>query len=313
MSAPAPPPPSPPPAALLGVVLSLSCIYPVAALLTAWLIYKQRAYLHVVPSTLSVTGTVCGKGQSCALLAFRVAVALWQAGIVIVFFAHKGRGWQLLFYTLWNYLLQTIFWILAAATSAIAWWRTAEPPAMLRRMTHLLLSICMPSSILVSIVLWGVLLPNSLAHGSTAELNYWSYNMHAINTFLLLVECCTNRLLLHPATLGLIFAWVLLYSAFCWIQHSVTGFWPYFFMSMSSWSALGWYPALIVLHFLVYGAVLFLSRCKARRNHTLLNDQSPASGNLYGVDELAENVVSGPGLSNGSAALLAQAPMVTPP
>ena len=29
--------------------------------------------------------------------------------------------------------------------------------------------------------------------------------------------------------------------AACWLQEAQTGFWPYFFMSLSSWSAVGWY------------------------------------------------------------------------
>ena len=100
---------------------------------------------------------------------------------------------SLLFYTVWNYLLQAVFWFTATAASAASLLHSAVAPRRLRTAVHLLLSICLPSAILVSVVLWGVLLPNDIRHGHPErEENFFSYNMHAVNTVCLLAEFFFN-------------------------------------------------------------------------------------------------------------------------
>ena len=34
-------------------------------------------------------------------------------------------------------------------------------------------------------------------------------------------------------------------QGFAWVQHGVSGFWPYFFLRMDTWAAPGWYAAIL--------------------------------------------------------------------
>ena len=243
------------------------------------------------PSVLAVTGTRrCAAGgdsasavrRRAALFAFRLSLAVWQLLVLVSLCArnallgrpthgHHYWAYQFMFYTVWNYMLQTAFWACAAACSG-AWVFTASgPSAAMRRLTHMLLSVCVPASLLVSAVLWGLLLPVSLhAHKGSEELNFFSYNMHALNTLALLLEfCCLDRMLLRPGSLALLVMWLLMYGAFVVAQHAVTHFWPYFFLALDTWAAPGWYVLLAALHLVAWALAKLLSAAKARADPRL--------------------------------------------
>ena len=55
-----------------------------------------------------------------------------------------------------------------------------------------------------------------------------------------------------------------LYCFFVWIFTSTGGFWPYFFLDLSSWAAVGWYSILIALFAAVYAMAVGGSALKAR-------------------------------------------------
>ena len=76
-------------------------------------------------------------------------------------------------------------------------------------------------------MLWSVLAPDAVAHHHPhSAFNIFSYNMHAINTVMLLVEWSCNRMVLKPGGLAVFLLWLLLYNGFAWAQNAETHFWP---------------------------------------------------------------------------------------
>ena len=65
------------------------------------------------------------------------------------------------------------------------------------RLLPLLFSVCVPTSVLVTLVFWGVLVPGAAVAGAPMSnvLHFTSYNMHLVNTLLLLLEFAFDRLL----------------------------------------------------------------------------------------------------------------------
>jgi hypothetical protein len=164
--------------------------------------------------------------------------------------------------------LQLVWWGLATVASGCSLCGVRRVPAWLRLAVHVLFSICVPAAILVSIVLWGVLFPHDVSiHNGSYDLNWDSYNQHALNTLFLLIELATNRLLIRKDAIPLLLLWCVSYCGFVWLFHYVLhpgSAWPYFFMAVDTWEALGWYPALLAMHIALYGLVLALSHLKAR-------------------------------------------------
>lgn len=294
---PPPLPPSPPtPAPLVGVRATLSIGLTIALVVSLLLIRANWRQLCRAPSTTQC----CGESSKARtlLLGFRLACGVWHCAVTLGLLIRKANDhaecpdvthpwfFSLFFYTVWNYLLQAVFWFTATAASAASLLHSAVAPRRLRTAVHLLLSICLPSAILVSVVLWGVLLPNDIRHGHPErEENFFSYNMHAVNTVCLLAEFFFNRLTMMPGAFGAFLAWVWLYAIFCWCQNAVTGFWPYFFLVLDTWAAVGWYLGLFALNAVAYLVARLFSRLKVRWTPSLAADQESSEGMLQAHDE----------------------------
>lgn len=291
------PPALPPTEALLGDRIIIGILWGVAVIAVCRLIYLSRRSLLAAPSVHAVTGTrwcMTSNDQAsvrrrAALFAYRFSLALWQIIVLVSITVgkilsadaavHASWGFVFMFFTVWNYIMQTVFWISAASASAASLCGASGPSHGLRRLTSILLSISVPMSILVSAVLWGVLFPATLRAGNPDEcLNLFSYSMHALNTLTLLIEAAVDRMLAHRGTLGLVLLWMLLYAAFAWVQNAATHFWPYFFMRLDTYAAIGWYVGLLLLHGVAFGLLLLLSNIKARCDPTLVeaDAQTPA-------------------------------------
>jgi hypothetical protein len=227
------------------------------------------------------------------LFAFRLSVFLWSASVVIglVCRAKPSRRLpQLVYYTNWNYLLQLVWWGSASLISGCAL-LDSEAPRRLRLVASVIFSIALPAALLVTAVLWGVLFPYDYSHGNAREeLNFDSYNEHAINTVLLLLEFGSNRLLIRDDSIGWLFIWLLSYSAFAIAAHPWLpgdGKWPYFFMAMNTWLALMWYSVLSLLHLIAFGLAHGLSRLKTcLRPSGLEMSTSPQVASIHASDAL---------------------------
>ena len=296
----APPPAEAPLAAIPGVRVVIYILYVFWALIIFGLVYAQRRSLKMPPSVLAIAGTrwcsapadlsaLAGlstpttrvsvdKRHFAALFSFRFSMTLWHFAVILGLILWRsedppegGLFRTFSFFTVWNYCLQAVTWAVAASASAAALCTPRGPSPLLRIAAHVMLSVCVPMSILVSIVLWGVLFPYEVGHTSPPyrDLNFFSYCMHAINTIAFLTEAYCDRLLLHKGALGPILLWSMIYAVFVSIQNAYTNFWPYFFLALDTWAALGWYPALFAAYLAVYLLVWLLSSCKARLQPSL--------------------------------------------
>ena len=158
---PPPPPLSPSQSGpILGVQLILYILYFVSWILVVYLLKVSWQPLSAVPSASAVTGT-CWSKRSPSLFAFRFTLAAWQLCVLSALIGsnaispkHHGHwAFQFFFFTVWNYVLQTVAWGVAASASAMALCSASGPRPWQRRLTHTLLSMCVPMSMLVSIVL----------------------------------------------------------------------------------------------------------------------------------------------------------------
>ena len=122
---------------------------------------------------------------------------------------------DLLFFTIWNFYLQSVYWAFALVSSVgdLRGWGERSP-AWLRTVVHCLFEVALPLSWLVTIVLWGILLPaDLLKYHVCHECNFFSYNQHAVNTIVLLVEFGLNDLVVWRHV-GLAVIWSVTYCVF---------------------------------------------------------------------------------------------------
>ncbi|CAE8688163.1 unnamed protein product [Polarella glacialis] len=188
----------------------------------------------------------------------------------------QENSWRkALFYTVWNYHWQILFWACATTASASTILHgTAELPGTarieylsprFRTVLGILFEVSLPMTFFVSIVLWGVLAPVAAENGKGWQVfTFYSYNQHALNTLCTLVEFCINRLLIVRHHMILVLVWSSIYCVFSWIQHAFTDFWPYFFLQLN-FAALFWYALLLLLHVALFSAAVCASDWKRRK------------------------------------------------
>lgn len=196
------------------------------------------------------------------LAAARCLVCLWFLSVQLydyVMMTEESRVlWSLSFFTVWNYHIQILCFFVLAANSV---W--TKPGPKLRLCGECLFELCLPMSILVSGVLWGLLMPAS--NNPSAFLDFSSINQHLVNTVLLLAEFCVNRLLVRIEHVGLVLLWPASWMLYIWIQHAYSDLaWPYFFMELNAIAPV-WYGALLVFHVVVYLVMAGLSVLKQRK------------------------------------------------
>lgn len=162
------------------------------------------------------------------------------------------------------------------------------PPSSLARCNQLLLSTIAAAALMLDVVLWTILLPTDPTPGHKYLLNFYSYNMHAANFFLVLIEILLNRIPIRGYDVVVAVYWPLVYSAFTIIRIgldsstrdclTLTGgsecktdpangivVWPYFFMDTSKDFAVLWYMGLAGLFMIAYLGMFLLWRCTKRR------------------------------------------------
>ena len=86
-------------------------------------------------------------------------MALWFISVQFFFMKNKGVnvGHMLSFFTMWNFLAQLVFFVLATIASWLALY--GKPHVTLELVVAVMFEVCLPSSILVSVVMWAVLAP----------------------------------------------------------------------------------------------------------------------------------------------------------
>jgi hypothetical protein len=212
------------------------------------------------------------------LLAFRVAVLLFSVGVMLHMTIATHEDTHIyLFFTIWNYLLQIVYWLLASVAGVRLLcrpqWALLESRAdrFLSHAVWALFSVCLPASVIVSVVLWGVLLPAALrstkpgAAAAAAEmLDFGSFAQHLLNTLLLCADFWMNHMLVDGSTLYLVVGWNMAYVLFEWVAHSQTQSWTYFFLALDNDTWL-WYLALALVGVCAHTLACAASNVKRRR------------------------------------------------
>uniref|UniRef100_A0A7S2SGJ2 Uncharacterized protein n=1 Tax=Mucochytrium quahogii TaxID=96639 RepID=A0A7S2SGJ2_9STRA len=197
----------------------------------------------------------------------RTAVFAFMVGIQIhVYITSRQKGQQFLFFTIWTYHLEIVFYACAVACSWFHLTRRGVPEKLLR-LTNLLYAIALPMSLLVSIVYWCILVPQALSSGETQAFDPFSFEMfaqHAINTVCFYLEFIFNRFQVHDHHLLAIILYTMLYCGFIWVQHLITKFWPYFFLKLTP-AAFAWYNLVFLFHFVIFKLVHCLSKIKQHK------------------------------------------------
>eukprot|EP00966_Prymnesium_polylepis_P139524 3223913-Prymnesium_polylepis.1 len=138
---------------------------------------------------ITVAGTVWCTGASGPLnqrrqrmlFAWRSFAFLWAVGVLAHMYATvsaRRLPWKLMYYTIWNYHLQLVYWGAAAAASGCWLLRARHGGGAddggaccgLQQLVGGLSAVCTPASVLVSILLWGVLFPHAARHGDYSDL-----------------------------------------------------------------------------------------------------------------------------------------------
>jgi hypothetical protein len=215
-----------------------------------WCLQSSPRAFHLAAGgvpTMSAVCDPCERSKCCCfsgragLATFRIIIIIYQVLVLAIALpkmfatpASTGSGrtrpTSLLTYTTWNYVLQTFWWALAASLSAVSLLfedggAVASSPAVRasRNVMHILLSVCLPASLVITLMNWSVLVPTS---GESIHIGS-ELTWHGLNALCLLFEAATDSLLLHPAAALLLLLWAAAYIITIWITHALVQIkWP---------------------------------------------------------------------------------------
>lgn len=258
------------------------------------------------------------------LMVFRGIVAAYSSALLLHNIFIKAGGLKgLCFFTVWSYILLAVYFWAAAVAGWIHRKRTgdqneeacslesarspftfADPlPSPLARCCHLLFQTLVASALMLDVVLWGVLYPTDKSPGHETELNFVSYNMHALNLVFVVVDMVFNR---HPVVMrdiAVAVLWPVIYSMFtvlrvvvspskrgCLTEHAKPAcdtpappknygqvVWPYFFMDTSKPLAAAWYLGLALFFAACYAGIAGISRLREARSVRAARGQTESS------------------------------------
>ena len=243
-----------------------------------------------------------------ALFVFRAGAAFFFL-LVQIWDIWRSRGRCLAFYTSWNFILQGVYFFLAAwSTKCQLKHRVDERTATYMALVdgeddsivspfgsrnrisrdsgvhwidlELLLDVCLAASLLICVVVWTILYPYAVKTGHPEKiLNGVSYCQHGLNVLLLQLDFLSTEHLVSKDTLPLIMGWPSVYAIFAWIVHGTVakGFWPYPFLELNTpWAPL-WYGGLLAAHIIALILVMLLSMAKQKKQRSVtLADQVEA-------------------------------------
>lgn len=261
--------------AVLGAELA-AIVAVSTALSYRWRHGSQHASLRLVATPFAkLRPRVSQRANAFYLLAFRLGcAALWIGVMLHAQLGERAGSYTYLFFTTWNYVLQIAYWLLSAAAGirilSKPFWAVLETRAerALARTVWALFSVCLPSSIMVTVVLWGVLLPATLRSGDPAGiasvLGFTSFMQHLVNTLLLFTDFSVNCMLVDASTLALVVYWNVAYVVFEWLAHSMGRRWTYFFLTLNGYTWL-WYAALASVGVAAHALTCLASQWKLQR------------------------------------------------
>jgi len=182
------------------------------------------------------------------------------------------------YYTIWNYILLTIFFMFASIMSftRLTFGKHKHEEEFMYSRSKLwflgivvwvLFEIAITLSVLVDTVLWGILYPycvhqkgTSFCHGIL--LNFESINCHILNFVFIFIEFSFNHIVIVPAHVVFILYWAFSYMVFAWIYYGQTGIWDYPFMKTQDTMSVVNYSGLLGLHIFYFFSIYLFDLLK---------------------------------------------------
>lgn len=213
-----------------------------------------------------------------AIFLFRLAMVILWIGVtingleragLIIFFAFTYHNWTLfgLTFSLGTYLS---FKKLRQNSN------NSDSPnkkSSLETLYLILLEIALPSSLLIALVVWAILLPGAQSVGNEEEvLNFNSYVTHGGNTFLLTIEMIfMNKLIFVYSHSFYVLLWVCFYGTFHIILMGIRQFGDldhcpvYGFLSMASPLLPLFFIGFMVVFLLFFNLCYYLMKYKGKK------------------------------------------------
>ncbi|KAJ1624979.1 hypothetical protein T492DRAFT_1042989 [Pavlovales sp. CCMP2436] len=208
----------------------------------------------LIPSRLGTIVLAVLRGGFCAVL-------------VVVSARSITRSPDLTYFTIWNLLLQTAYFGIAALAGVVLLVRGPGGAGEHwgARIVYRGFCVCVPCSVYVSLVTWCVLLPQAVQSGNSALVAVLvgplSWFQHLANTCLLLVDFCANSMLIHSSAVVFLVGWIVAYVVSSWVSFAVLGYWPYFFLVLSSNTPVVYF-GFAMLAVLLFGLAMCASALK---------------------------------------------------
>jgi hypothetical protein len=212
-------------------------------------------------------GTSC-IGFDRLLFWFRCCCFLWSF-YVTAMQMYLSNFINLIYFTVWNYTLLTVYFALATWYSLRRLHSDTGGNRYATNLTQRFFLIVYPivltMTFFVDAITWEVLFPDSVAsHTEYAFLNFSSINMHSINFFMMMVELLLNRLPIKSHHVIYLMLWTAIYAPCGWSYYFLTGKWVYFFLNFETYSCVAWLIGLLVILQLFFSVSLVLYKIKCK-------------------------------------------------
>lgn len=165
---------------------------------------------------------------------------------------------RLTMFTMWAWLLQGFYFILATYGTYIARnineYGSEAVPSWVPSLAWILFEVSLPVSFLVSLVVTYVLIPGMKKSKLSTDLFFTANGLilHNCNVLFMAIEFMANGLPINFWHFGFIFLLVGAYCVFSWIWHKIKGLHYYFFTDYNRSDALAWQVGLLAIFYCLY-------------------------------------------------------------
>ena len=231
-------------------------------------------------SFMDTYNSIFGENSKYLLLTSRLLTFSYFASVSIGFnFYLRPHGWN--YFTVWNLILITFYFLLSSMCSIIGifWngWVTSIIEASIRKpkaaelfaetthrnikiiqalsiLTHVIFEVAGSTALMVTFVNFTLLNP---------KFEFWNVNAHFINSCVFLLEMLQTKLPVYILHYPYALTWMGIFCVFTWIivAYNVR-YWPYDFMVAGTPLCIVWYSGLFILNFGFYCLWNGLSRLK---------------------------------------------------
>ncbi|OQR80733.1 hypothetical protein ACHHYP_17275 [Achlya hypogyna] len=198
---------------------------------------------------------------------------------------HEGLSNELSYYTVWNFIVQAVYYIWAIYYQLSHWGARNGNSIAHPRSLNTLFNLVWSHSMLVLVVFWTELYYPTMP--------WYSYIQHGGNTLLFFVEFAGNHFCVQGSDIVYVAVFPTLYTTFIWISHDtwLNGSWPYEFLNMDTPIAPLWYAGIFAAHFVFFGVACGVSSLKMKFFPQSCSDMG--AGSIQGLpDKVSYGAVS---------------------